>query len=119
VRSAAGISLLEGFEPVGILLKVDVPGPRYRDREESRFYQASSLSPEQTWQALGDELARVLNDAQRAFWRAALRMDPERVRWWHGAIFASHFPHGEGFINTDSLAFCLRLHNACAKLVLL
>lgn len=33
-----------------------------------------------------DELARVLDDAQRAFRRAALRMDPERVRWWHGAI---------------------------------
>jgi hypothetical protein len=26
--------------------------PGYRDREESRFYQARGLSPEQTWQAL-------------------------------------------------------------------
>jgi hypothetical protein len=23
-------------------------------------------------------------------------MDPERVRWWHGAIFARHFPHDGG-----------------------
>jgi hypothetical protein len=27
--------------------------PRYRDREDSRFYQARGLSPEETWQALG------------------------------------------------------------------
>jgi hypothetical protein len=70
--------------------------PRYRDREESRFYQGRGFSPEATWQALTDELARVLDDAQRTFWRAPLRMDPERVRWWHGAIFARHFPHDGG-----------------------
>jgi hypothetical protein len=46
---------------------MDAPEPRYRDREESRFYQARGLSPEQTWHALGDELSRVLGDAQRAF----------------------------------------------------
>jgi prophage maintenance system killer protein len=64
---------------------------RFRDREESRFYQARGLSPEETWQALGDGLARVLSDAQRAFWRAPLHVDPERIRWWHGAIFSRHF----------------------------
>jgi prophage maintenance system killer protein len=90
---------------------VDVSGPRYRDREESRFYQASGLSPEQTWQALGDELARVLNDAQRAFWRAALRMDPERVRWWHGAIFARHFPHDGGRFRRDRAFFGAMMPN--------
>ncbi|HEV7937705.1 MAG TPA: Fic family protein [Solirubrobacteraceae bacterium] len=84
---------------------MDVLGPRYRDREESRFYQAGDLSPEQTWQALGDELARVLNDAQRAFWRAPLQMDPERVRWWHGAIFARHFPHDGGRLRRDRAFF--------------
>lgn len=78
----------EKSEPTGILATMNVPGPRYHDREESRFYQAGGLSPDQTWQALGDELARVLNDAQRTFWRTPLRMDPARVRWWHGAIFA-------------------------------
>jgi hypothetical protein len=69
---------------------------RFRDREESRFYQARSLLPEETWQVLGDELARVLNDAQRAFWRAPFHVDPERIRWWHGAIFARNFPHDGG-----------------------
>ena len=82
-----------------------VSGPRYRDHEGSRFYRASGLSPEQTWQALGDELARVLNDAQRAFWRAPLRMSPERVRWWHGAIFARHFPHDGGRFRHDRAFF--------------
>jgi len=77
---------------------------RYRDREDSRFYQAHGLSPEQTWQALGDELARVLDDAQRAFWRTPLRMDPERIRWWHGAIFARPFPHDGGRFRRE-LAF--------------
>jgi hypothetical protein len=54
---------------------MDAPEPRYRDREESRFYQARGLSPEQTWHALGDELGRVLGDAQRAFWRVSLHLD--------------------------------------------
>jgi hypothetical protein len=69
---------------------------RFRDREESRFYHTRGLSPEETWQALGDELGRVLNDAQQAFWCAPLHVDPERIRWWHGAIFARHFPHDGG-----------------------
>lgn len=83
---------------------MDTSGPHYRDREESRFYQARGLSPEQTWQALGDELARVLDDAQRAFWQTPLRMDPERVRWWHGAMFARHFPYDGGRFGRE-LAF--------------
>jgi hypothetical protein len=90
---------------------VDVSGPRYRDHEESRFYQAPGLSPEQTWQALGDELARVLNDAQRAFWRSPLQMDPERVRWWHGAIFARHFPHDGGRFRRDRAFFGVMMPN--------
>jgi hypothetical protein len=67
--------------------------PSYRDRELSRFYQARGLSPEQTWQALSRELARVLADTRTAFWRRPLLIDVERVRWWHGAIFARQFPH--------------------------
>jgi prophage maintenance system killer protein len=78
--------------------------PGYRDREESRFQQARGLSPEATWQALADELARVLDDAQRAFWRKPLRLDPERIRWWHGAIFGRHFPHDGGHFRKE-LAF--------------
>lgn len=70
--------------------------PPYRDREDSLFYQARGLSPEATWQVLADELARVLDDVQRTFWRTLLRMDMERVRWWHGAIFGRHFPHDGG-----------------------
>ncbi len=104
-------SCREGSEPAGILAKMDVPGPRYHDCEESRFYQAGSLSPEQTWQALGDELARVLNDAQRAFWRAPLQMDPERVRWWHGAIFARHFPQDGGRFRRDRAFFGVMMPN--------
>ncbi len=81
------------------------PTGRFRDREESRFYQARGLSPEETWQALGDELARVLSDAQRAFWRAPLHVDPERIRWWHGAIFARHFPHDGGRFRQERAYF--------------
>jgi len=84
---------------------MDLSGPRYRDREESRFYRARGLSPEETWQALGDELARVLDDAQRAFWCTPLRMDAERVRWWHGAIFARWFPHDGGRFRRDRAFF--------------
>ncbi len=92
---------------------MDVSGHRhrYRDREESRFYQASGLLPEQTWQALGDELARVLDGAQRAFWRIPLSMDAERVRWWHGAIFAHHFPHDGGRFRRDRAFFGVVMPN--------
>jgi Fic family protein len=44
-------------------------------------------------------------DAQRAFWRGRLEMDPERVRWWHGAIFARHFPHDGGHFRCERAFF--------------
>jgi Fic family protein len=78
---------------------------RYRDREDSRFYQARGLSPEETWRVLAGELARVLDDAQRAFWRAPLRLGPERIRWWHGAIFGRHFPHDGGRFRQERAFF--------------
>jgi Fic family protein len=84
---------------------MNTPNRGYRDRRESRFYQARGQSPEETWQALGDEMARVLDDAQRAFWRTRLPMNPERIRWWHGAIFARHFPHDGGRFRRDRAFF--------------
>jgi Fic family protein len=89
----------------GILVGMNEPRhPRYRDHEDSRFFQARGLTTEETWQALGDELARVLNDTQRMFWRASLPMNPERIRWWHGAIFGRHFPYDGGRFRQE-LAF--------------
>ena len=79
--------------------------PRYRDNEGSRFYRAGRMSPEETWRALGDELGRVLMDAQRVFWRGRLEMTPERVRWWHGAIFARHFPYDGGRFRQERAYF--------------
>jgi hypothetical protein len=79
--------------------------PRYRDNEGSRFYRAGRMSPEETWRALGDELARVLMDAQRVFWRGRLEMAPKRVRWWHGAIFARHFPYDGGHFRQERAYF--------------
>jgi fido (protein-threonine AMPylation protein) len=77
----------------------------YQDNEGSRFYRAGHLSPEETWRALGDELGRVLMDTQRAFWRGRLEMTPERVRWWHGAIFARHFPYDGGRFRQERAYF--------------
>jgi hypothetical protein len=79
--------------------------PRYRDNEGSCFYRAGRSTPEETWQALGDELARVLADARQAFWRKPLHVDAERVRWWHGAIFARHFPHDGGHFRQERAFF--------------
>jgi hypothetical protein len=79
--------------------------PGYRDREDSRFYQAQGLSPEHTWQALSRELARVLADARTAFWRRPLLIDVERIRWWHGAIFARQFPHDGGRFRKERAFF--------------
>jgi Fic/DOC family len=44
-------------------------------------------------------------DAQRVFWRGRLEMDPERVRWWHGAIFARHFPRDGGRFRRERAFF--------------
>jgi hypothetical protein len=79
--------------------------PRYRDNEGSRFYRAQGLSPEETWEALGDELGRVLVDAREAFWRKSLHVDAERIRWWHGAIFGRRFPHDGGRFRKDRAFF--------------
>jgi prophage maintenance system killer protein len=79
--------------------------PHYRDNEDSRFYKTDRLSPEDTWLVLSDELGRVLMDTQLAFWRGRLDMDPERVRWWHGAIFARHFPHDGGRFRRERAFF--------------
>lgn len=84
---------------------VEFRHPRYRDNEGSRFYRADRLSPEETWRTLGNELARVLMDARRAFWRGRLEMDYERVRWWHGAIFARHFPYDGGRFRQERAFF--------------
>jgi prophage maintenance system killer protein len=43
--------------------------------------------------------------AQRAFWRSRLEVNPERVRWWHGAIFARHFPHDGGRFRRERAFF--------------
>lgn len=32
-------------------------------------------------------------------------MDPERVRWWHGAVFARNFPHDGGRFRRESAFF--------------
>ncbi len=32
-------------------------------------------------------------------------MDPERVRWWHGAIFARHFPYDGGRFRQERAFF--------------
>lgn len=79
--------------------------PGYRDREDSRFYRARGLTPEQTWRALSRELARVLADARTAFWRRPLFVDVERVRWWHGAIFARSFPYDGGRFREERAFF--------------
>jgi fido (protein-threonine AMPylation protein) len=47
----------------------------------------------------------VLSDARRAFWSAPLHVDPERIRWWHGAIFARHFPHDGGSFRQERAYF--------------
>lgn len=44
-------------------------------------------------------------DAQRAFWRSRLELDPERIRWWHGAIFARHLPHDGGDFRRERAFF--------------
>lgn len=38
-------------------------------------------------------------------------MDPERVRWWHGAIFVRHFPHEGGRFRRDRAFFGVTVPN--------
>jgi hypothetical protein len=101
-----GIRARQGSAAAGILAGMDGSRQRpYRDREDSRFYRTGNLSSEETWQALTRELARVLADARKAFWRHRLLIDPERIRWWHGAIFGRHFPHDGGSFRREPAYF--------------
>lgn len=70
-------------------------GP-FRDQPESRFYQAPGLSPEETWEAVRQRLARALDEVQKEAWRRPLRPDAERIRRWHGAIFRPLFRYEGG-----------------------
>lgn len=72
-------------------------------RAVSRLSRRGRLS--HAWQALSRELARVLADARTAFWRRPLLIDVERIRWWHGAIFARNFPHDGGHFRKDRAFF--------------
>ena len=53
-----------GVEPgsasLGILGRWTNLGTRVTDNEDSSFFKTDRLSPEDTWQALSDELGRVL-----------------------------------------------------------
>ncbi len=100
------MSEVPGSASLGILGRwTNSRHPRYRDNEDSRFYKTDRLSPEDTWRALRDELGRVLMDAQRAFWRGRLELDPEPDRWWHRAIFARNFPHDGGRFRRERAFF--------------
>jgi hypothetical protein len=43
-------------------------------------------------------------------------MDPERVRWWHGAIFARRFPHDGRHFRREQTFFGVLLDNRMRQL---
>ncbi|MGH2853137.1 MAG: Fic family protein [Solirubrobacteraceae bacterium] len=47
----------------------------------------------------------MLADARTVLWRRPLVIDIERVRWWHGAIFARQFPHDGGRFRKERAFF--------------
>lgn len=57
---------------------------------------------------MAGSLARACSRARRCahgLWRQPLLIDVERVRWWHGAIFARSFPHDGGHFREDRAFF--------------
>jgi hypothetical protein len=72
----------------GVTRKLRVAGAVRLQRE----HMQSLSDPREGICRSGELRPRVLADARRAFWRHRLSMDPERVRWRHGAIFRQHSP---------------------------
>jgi hypothetical protein len=71
---------------------MDASGPRYRDREESRFYQAGGLSPEQLEGAAPEAIRRELQAVCSSFNLYADALgDPDTTAVLDRTRFQTHF----------------------------
>jgi hypothetical protein len=68
----------------------------FRDHEESPFFCAPGLTPEQTWDISIDRLAQLLVELGPLAKSGAIEMSPGLLCSWHGEIFGKLFPGDAG-----------------------
>lgn len=66
----------------------------FRDHEESPFFCAAGLTPEETWDISIDRLAQLLAKLGPLAKSGAIEMSPGLLCSWHGTIFRELFPDG-------------------------
>jgi hypothetical protein len=69
----------------------------FRDDEESPFFCAAGLTPEQTWDISIDQLAQLLAQLGPVAKSGAIEMSTGLLCSWHGDIFGKLFP-GDAFV---------------------
>lgn len=72
---------------------------RFRDEPDSDYYQASGLTPEQTWQEVRGRVGLVSAEAVALALKDATLM-PETICGWHRAIFETTFPDDAGHLRS-------------------
>lgn len=68
----------------------------FRDDEESPFFRAPGLSPEETWEVSVDRMARVLVGLDVLLAAGPIEMSPRLLCSWHREIFGALFPEDAG-----------------------
>ncbi len=75
----------------------------FRDHEESPFFCAADLTPEETWERSIDRLADLLVRLGPLVAVGPIEMSVERLCGWHAEIFGSLFPDDVGHIRERRL----------------
>jgi len=68
----------------------------FRDDEQSPFFCAAGLTPEETWDISIDRLAQLLAELGPVAKSGAIEMSPGLLCSWHGTIFGELFPQDAG-----------------------
>ncbi len=74
----------------------------FRDDEESPFFCAAGLTPEQTWDISIDQLAQLLAQLGPVAKSGAIEMSTGLLCSWHGDIFGKLFPGDAGRLRRRS-----------------
>jgi fido (protein-threonine AMPylation protein) len=68
----------------------------FHDKPESPFYQASGMTPEQTWEEATRRMAMVISDLFEEAANGPIELSIDSVRRWHALIFETTFPDDAG-----------------------
>jgi fido (protein-threonine AMPylation protein) len=77
---------------------------RFRDEPDSDYFQAPSLTPEQTWQEIRARVGLVASEAVALALEDAT-LTPQLLYTWHQRIFKTTFPEDAGRLRRDTATY--------------